>query len=793
MEGTSSIGGLASGIDTSGIVDKLMAIEARRITLLQNRQQAELDKQNAFNVLGTSLSTLRSLSIDMADGDNFLSKASALSSNTTAEAASLVSVAASSSALAGTHTLKVTQLAAAEKIGSGVAIRDSTNSAISSDSTALGLTADSFTIQGKADTAKTVNVSSTDSLRDIRDKINQHNSGTDATGVSASILKVGTSDYRLILTADQEGLTDGQVRLAGAALDAGGNLANLQLGTVSQQSLQAALDANVTIDNIAVSRGTNTISDAIDGYTLKLLKADAATTITISTTVDESTVKAKVQSFVDDYNAVMDFINTQMEFDPDTQTSGVLANESILRTIQSQLSGVILNTVPGLASDRSSIALVGVEPDSKGHLSINAAVFDDLLATDANSIRDVFAASASTNNSALEFIAYGAATVSGTYAVNISTAAAKATVTGTTDLSAGLPAVGGAEQVTITEGSGRQAVVNLTDSQSLASIVSAFNTEFGQTYTEQRQLGTALLTGLAGGTAATSATLLQDLSDGAANLNIAIGDTISISGTNRAGLSANYTFAVSDPATDTVGDLLVAIQVAFDQQLAASLDANGRVVITDNQEGDSSLSFSLVANNEGGGTLAFGSEAVLQEGRYAMTTSAVASGNFLQFQSNSYGSSSSFTIAQSVNNLGIIDQAYAGQDVAGTINGESATGTGQSLLANSGNADGLLLMYTGTSLGAIADVSVNLGVAAQLDGMLDTFTNPVSGLMQLTLDASSDIYDSLQEKIEELTLQLEQERTRLTATFLAMEKAMSQTNVLGSFITQQTNLMSSAG
>jgi len=521
------------------------------------------------------------------------------------------------------------------------------------------------------------------------------------------------------------------------------------------------------------------------------LKVDAATTITISTTVDESAVKAKVQSFVDDYNAIMDFINTQMEFDSDTQTSGILANESLLRTIQSQLSGVILNTVPGLASDRSSIALVGVEPDSKGHLSINAAVFDNLLATDANSIRDVFAASASTNNSALEFVAYGTATVSGSYAVNISTAAAKATVTGTTNLSAGLPAVGGAEQVTITEGSGRQAIVNLTDSQSLASIVSTFNTEFGQIYTEQRQLGTALLTGLAGGTAANSSTLLQDLTDGTTNHNIAIGDTISITGTSRSGSSASYTFAVSDPATDTVGDLLVAIQVAFDQQVAASLDASGKVVITDNQEGDSNLSFSLVANNQGGGTLAFGAEAVVQEGRYAMSTSAVASGNFLQFQSNSYGSSSSFTIAQSVNNLGIVDQAYNGQDVAGTINGVSATGTGQALLANSGNADGLLLMYSGTSLGAIGDVSVNLGVAAQLNGMLDTFTNPVSGLMQLTLDSSNDIYDSLQEKIDELSKQLEQERTRLTATFLAMEKAMSQTNVLGGFITQQTNLMSS--
>lgn len=342
----------------------------------------------------------------------------------------------------------------------------------------------------------------------------------------------------------------------------------------------------------------------------------------------------------------------------------------------------------------------------------------------------------------------------------------------------------------MTDASGRQAIVDLTGGQSLSSIVSALNTEFAATYAEQRQMGTALVTGA--GTPATSATLLQDLTDGASgSLNVAAGDTITIGGTSRTGAPVSYTFTVSDPATDTVGDLLAAIQVAFEQKVTASLDASGNVTVTDTQEGDSSLTFSLTANNEGAGTLAFGAETVVQEGRHAMQLSAAASGNFLQLQSNDYGSAAGFTIAQTVNNLGIVDQAYSGQDVAGTIGGEPATGSGQVLTASSGNVDGVLVAYTGTATGSIGDVTISLGLGAQMSNLLESYTYPITGLIQLSIDSSNSAYDSLQSKIDNLNLQLEQERERLTNSFAAMEQIVSQTNATGAWLGQQISLMSS--
>ncbi|OIO70464.1 MAG: flagellar hook-associated protein [Zetaproteobacteria bacterium CG12_big_fil_rev_8_21_14_0_65_55_1124] len=784
MPGTTNISGLSSGIDWANIVDQLMAVEGRKATLLQNRQQTELDKQSAINSLGSALSSLRSTGIDLADSSKFLLNQSTLSSNSATAPGDLLSVTPDSAATTGSHTIVVTQLAAAEKLGSSSAVKDSTGTAITSDTVALGYTTDSFTIQGKASSAQTVNVASTDSLQAIRDKINQLNTGANATGVTASILKVGTSDYRLILTADNTGTTQGNVLLSGPALDAVGNLANLQMGAVAQgnarQSLQAAADANITVDNIALTRETNTVTDALYGFTLNLAQADPATTITVSTSIDQAGIKAKVQDFVDGYNAIMDFINAQMKFDTNTQTTGILASDSMVRTIQSQLSSSVLQTIPGLAGDRNNMVLAGVSPDSAGHLNIDSATLDNWLATDPTAVRDVFSATATSSNTALQYITYGTGTVSGNYAVNITQAASQASVTGTTDLSLGL---GGAETITITDSASRQAVVNLTNAQSLSSIVSALNTEFSQVYTEQRQMNTALT---AGGPPATSASTFSALA-----LGVAANDSITISGTKPSGTAVNYTFTVLNPLTDTLADLVSGIQVAFDQKVTASIDSAGKVTITDNKSGDSSLSFTLTANNEGGGTLAFGTEAILTQGRYAMDVSAAASGNFLQLQNNAYGSSSSLTIAQSANNLGIIDQAYSGLDVAGTIGGETATGVGQILTGTAGNVDGLVMMYTASAIGSIGSMSVSMGIGAQLNGLLDTFTNPISGLIQNSVDAAQTNYDSLQTRIDNINMRIEQERARMTASFKSMETLMGRLNSTSSWLTQQTNQFSS--
>ena len=136
------------------------------------------------------------------------------------------------------------------------------------------------------------------------------------------------------------------------------------------------------------------------------------------------------------------------------------------------------------------------------------------------------------------------------------------------------------------------------------------------------------------------------------------------------------------------------------------------------------------------------------------------------------------------------DTTLNGQNVAGTINGESAIGSGYLLIGNSGTMDGLSVLYSGSTTGAVGSLTVNMGIGAVYDGLIDLLANPFTGLLQNSLTASQNIYDSLQAKIDNLNLALEKERDRLTQSFVHMETLVSQFNATGQWLTQQINQFS---
>jgi len=769
MVGTVNIAGLTSNIDWNATVDALMEVESRKVTLLEQRQLIEVNKQEAFAELSSKVLALRTTSREMNDATTFFSYSSTLaSSNSAVSASSLLGVQVGTDAVPGTTDIIVQQMAEARKIHSASAVQNSGATAAATTTEVLGL-AGSFDIAGQ-----TVNVSATDSLQDIQNSINALNSGASATGVSASLIKVADSNFRLILTADDTGAAG--FTLTGADLT--GALSGLGFaagGTV----VQAGQDAQVSVDGITVNRSSNVIDDAISGITFTLNQQDPATTVSVTVGLDTQAVKDKVQAFADAYNEVQTFITEQQTFNPDTQESGVLAGDALLTNIQGAMASALLAAVPGLASDRNRLVLAGIEPDATGQLTIDSTKLDSMLATDPNTIRDLFTANATATTGDIQFLTYGESTVSGTYTLNVSQAATKGAVTGTTDLSGGLAAD---QSLTVTEtASGSQAVVALTTGMTAQNIVDALNTEFSQVYTDQHRMDTALT---AGGSPVVSSDSFSSL-----GLAVAAGDTITISGNKRTGAAINTTFTVLDPTQDTMSDLLSAIQSAFDQQVVASIDTAGRIVATDSTSGNSQMTLLLTANNEGFGSLSFGAASTVTEGRYALGQSAAVSGNSVTIEHNNYGSSSSFSIAQSVNGLGITDGTFTGLNLLGTINGEAATGSGQMLLGTSGNVDGMVALYSGTATGSVGSFDLGMGIGASYDNVLDTFANPASGFFQGSIKSSQDVIESMQLRIEDLNFQLEQKRDLLLRSFAAMETQNATLNATSQWLTQQTTIM----
>ncbi|RME87336.1 MAG: flagellar hook-associated protein, partial [Zetaproteobacteria bacterium] len=510
----------------------------------------------------------------------FFSYTATLASSSTTPAAQMLEVSGSQNVLPGTHTIVIQQLAQAMRIGSGAAIQTAAGAPAATVSDPLGL-AGSFQINGA-----TVTVHASDSAADIARKINDL-----GVGVQASAIQVATGDVRLVIASTQTGAQGFQI--GGVDLDAGGALAGLGLGAPASanayQVLQQGQDAKVVIDGLTLTRASNTITDAIPGLTLDLKQADPATTITMTIGVDREALRASVQTFVDAYNEVADFLNAQFAFDEAKGTSGPLAGEAALHAIQSELADSLLRELPGLAPDRNSLVKIGIEPDEKGHLRINDSLFAKFLNDAPEAIREVFVASGSTSAAGLTFLTPAFQPASGSYTVQITQPALRADIVGTADLSAGVSA---SSTVTITEtATGRVAQVDLTAGMTLQQVLDALNAEFARSYTEKHQLSQALT---AGGAPATASTTFAAL-----GLGVQPGDTIAIQGTDHYGRAITQTFTIADPNTTTLGDLLAAIESAYAHAITASLDASGHIVITDATSGESQLSLQLVAHNEG--------------------------------------------------------------------------------------------------------------------------------------------------------------------------------------------------
>jgi len=579
----------------------------------------------------------------------------------------------------------------------------------------------------------------------------------------------GTSQLTVSLTENNQG---------GGKLDFG-----FLLTTTAgrERETQAGQDAQVRVDGVTLTRSSNSISDVIEGVSLDLLKVETTKTINVAITRDLEAVKSKIGSFVKEYNAIVDAINAQFKYDADQKKAGVLSGEGTLRSVQSEIRNIVFGDVLGLPSTLNALGQIGVKSDKYGKLSVDDKVLSEKLQSDFQGVRRIFIGEGTTTDADIVYLSHTKKTKAGTYSVVITTAAAQATVTGTTNLSGGL---GGNETLTITDAvTGRIATISLAQGDSLATIVSKINTELAQEYA-QELTGSVAVT--SGGSPATANTLFSALDAG-----VQVGDTITISGTTHGGKSVSGSYTVTSGAT--LQDFLTKIQDVFGGEVTATINAAGKLVVTDHRVGESSLTLSLTENNEGGGILDFGTLDETTKGRYGIEITASSSGGYLTITHNSYGSAFGFTVSQTSNYTGIANGSYVGVDVAGTINGETATGSGQTLTGNSGNTttDGLALQVKLTAAqlasqgSAQGTVKLTLGVAEQMNFHLEFITDKYSGYVTKREEAIQDTIDDLQDRIDLMEKRVEERRRQLQERFVRMEQALQAMNSLSSYLNSQ--------
>jgi flagellar hook-associated protein 2 len=209
-----------------------------------------------------------------------------------------------------------------------------------------------------------------------------------------------------------------------------------------------------------------------------------------------------------------------------------------------------------------------------------------------------------------------------------------------------------------------------------------------------------------------------------------------------------------------------------------------------------------------GSTLAATINQINSDGTLKNLVTATNNNGSLMITSNNYGSTANFTVASNLAassdnsgiGIGAPGTTVTGVDVKGKINGEAATGTGQFLMGNSGNAttSGLQIQYTGSTTGSnVGTISFTSGIGSLISNLVTQWNDSTNGLFTTENQSLTTQYNDLGTQITDLQAQATAQQNDLQTEFANMESAVAslqqQQSQLTSMLNSLNNSSSSSG
>lgn len=396
-----AVTGTGSGLDIDGLVASLVAAEQVPAEARLNAREASLTS------LSTSFSSAKAAVSDFEAAANKLALASTFSQFTTSSSdTTKATISATSSASLGSYQLAVTNLASAQTLASGTFSTTTETLGTGTLTIAIGTPSYSGSTYSSFTQTSSVDItidSSNNTLAGVRDAINSA-----GAGLNASILKNG-DDYQLLLVSEETGISKSMSisvsgDSVGSDIDDSG-LSKLAFNSSGSQLTQyaAGANANFSINGLAVSSASNTVTDVIDGVTLNLLSATSSA-ITIDVKTDTDTIVADVQAFVDKYNAYASLFKDLTKYDATTGTAGLLQGDSAARSVMSQIRSELGKSVMGLPGSYTSLADIGISIDKSGVMTFAQSTFKTAFAAAPAEVTGVFA-STTVSGTAVEGVA----------------------------------------------------------------------------------------------------------------------------------------------------------------------------------------------------------------------------------------------------------------------------------------------------------------------------------------------------------------------------------------------------
>jgi flagellar hook-associated protein 2 len=362
-----SFSGLASGLNTTAIIAALMGAEREPVTHLTTQETKLQGEQSALQSVQTSLQSLSFAVAEFTSGAVFENSQTVTSNEPTR-----VGAAATTGAAIGGYEVEVTKLA---------------NSAQRTFTFTSPATEDTLTVDGVEFTVKPG-----ESAKELANAINVNSKST----VFAAATEAGT----IVLSNRATGATGGEfIKVA----DAGVTLVEKE-GTAKEGQ-----DAEYTVDGVAGTSTSNTVTNAIAGVTLTLGGLTPTGPVTIDVQPpgpSVSAVEAQVQSFIKLYNSTVESVQKELttKSNPKATTASEFAAGSLFGDLE--LTGLLDNMrasmyepIAGLEASMSSPFDIGVDSGSgsgntsqaalEGLLTLNPTKLTEAVATNPTGVEQM--------------------------------------------------------------------------------------------------------------------------------------------------------------------------------------------------------------------------------------------------------------------------------------------------------------------------------------------------------------------------------------------------------------------
>ena len=396
--------GLATGLDTSALIENLLLIEREPLNRLEARRNDVADQQDLMQDLNTKLLALRDAAREIDNRGLFGSSESSdeefLTYKTESSDEDVLTATASNGATPGNLDLTVQQLASSGRQFSTTFTTADTAEIAAGSTIRIELNdADPSAIPPKTATTIFDYTVGQDgiTLAALKALINSDVNNED--NITAEIVQIADDEFRLVLTGNNEG-EEADFTLSGTAMPVDASLT------------QAATNAEFTVSGLSLTRNTNTITDVLAGLTFELkglseienlaeVTADPSIDpiyekVSLDIDVDDEAIATTIKSFISKFNDVMTFINNQQKVDKATKRNGPLGNDSTLRTIKARLLNAIgrrFNFTSAPNNPFTSAAAIGLEFKEGGKLTLDKDKLIEALERNTLAVRRLFSGS----------------------------------------------------------------------------------------------------------------------------------------------------------------------------------------------------------------------------------------------------------------------------------------------------------------------------------------------------------------------------------------------------------------